>query len=174
MQCNIFLQLSWNLYSLWFEQFFCHQLSFVFFLSTELLYIVVCTYKSVIGLGHNSTKPVAILYEWEWVQQPGKGTKGSPPSTLPSLHLKTQQPILPPRWPIPRLESLKMIPVNRLSKSIPKLWWVHVPTFKLVAINSCCCPQPTAEQLRLAQMISDSKRDDPELPEKVNKVGNLM
>ena len=32
--------------------------------------------------------------------------------------------------------------------------------------------QPTAEQLRLAQMISDSKRDDPELPDKVNKVLN--
>ena len=32
-------------------------------LFTEILYIVVCTYKSVIGLGHNSTKPVAILYE---------------------------------------------------------------------------------------------------------------
>jgi len=30
--------------------------------------------------------------------------------------------------------------------------------------------QATAEQLRIAQMISDSKRDDPELPEKVNKV----
>jgi NACalpha-BTF3-like transcription factor len=31
----------------------------------------------------------------------------------------------------------------------------------------------TAEQLRIAQMISDSKRDDPELPEKVNKLVEL-
>ncbi|KZS13958.1 Lingerer [Daphnia magna] len=32
---------------------------------------------------------------------------------------------------------------------------------------------PTAEQLRIAQMISDSKKDDPELPEKVNKLVEL-
>ena len=30
--------------------------------------------------------------------------------------------------------------------------------------------QPTAEQLRIAQMIGDSKKDDPDLPRKVNQV----
>lgn len=40
----------------------------------------------------------------------------------------------------------------------------------LVFILISLCFQPTAEQLRIAQMISDSKRDDPDLPEKVSKV----
>lgn len=39
---------------------------FVFVFSDLILYIVLCTYKSVVGLGHNGTEPVKFFYENEF------------------------------------------------------------------------------------------------------------
>ena len=83
------------------------------FYSTDLiLYIVVCTYKSVVGLGHNSTKPVEFCPEW--VQQWRKEKKGR----------------LTIRLPFPKKHHHPQI------KSHPKLWIQKRQTWTELLISS--------------------------------------
>ena len=82
-----------------------------------ILYIVVCTYKSVVGLGHNSTKPVEpFVPSTEWVRQWRKETRGRWTTHLPFPKRRQRPPTKthPKQW-----IQKHLIPTELLISSIP-------------------------------------------------------